>query len=114
MLLFRFWCCRGVAGACHKVAGSTEAWIQEPATSGGCRRAKLCAVCSICCLMCMRIHVALQIGDFIGDELRFASEEGQLFHLPRDNHCEVSVLSSTMHTLLQGSCSTCPATTTAR
>ena len=30
-----------------------------------------------------------QIGDFIGDELRFASEEGQLFHLPRDNHCEV-------------------------
>lgn len=33
---------------------------------------------------------APQIGDFIGDELRFASEEGQMFHLPRDNHCEVS------------------------
>lgn len=111
MLLFRFWCCRGVAGACHKVAGSTEAWIQEPATSGGCRRAKLCAVCSICCLMCMRIHVALQIGDFIGDELRFASEEGQLFHLPRDNHCEVSAgLCSSVRVvcaLWLGSCSTC-------
>lgn len=32
---------------------------------------------------------AIWIGDFIGDELRFASEEGQLFHLPRDNHCEM-------------------------
>ena len=89
-------------------------WSSSLLPAGAAAGPELCAVCSICCFMCMRIHIALQIGDFIGDELRFASEEGQLFHLPRDNHCEVSVLSSNMHTLLQGGCSTCPATTTAR
>jgi hypothetical protein len=30
-----------------------------------------------------------QIGDFNADDLEFASEEGQIFHLPRDNHCDI-------------------------
>jgi hypothetical protein len=32
---------------------------------------------------------AVWVGDFDPEALDFASEEGQVFHLPRDNHCEV-------------------------
>ena len=36
----------------------------------------------------MPLSLWLQVGDFHGDKLEFASQEGQVFHLPRDNHCE--------------------------
>ncbi|EFN56338.1 hypothetical protein CHLNCDRAFT_57598, partial [Chlorella variabilis] len=34
-------------------------------------------------------EAAIWVGDFHGDKLEFASQEGQVFHLPRDNHCEI-------------------------
>ncbi|KAL4438157.1 hypothetical protein ABPG77_010518 [Micractinium sp. CCAP 211/92] len=32
---------------------------------------------------------AFWVGDFDGDSLEFVGEEGEVFHLPRDNHCEM-------------------------
>jgi hypothetical protein len=32
---------------------------------------------------------AIWVGDFNGDELEFASQEGITLYLPRDNHCQV-------------------------
>jgi hypothetical protein len=36
------------------------------------------------------LRLLAQVGDFNGDELEFASQEGITLYLPRDNHCQAS------------------------